>query len=77
VPAAFEQTLDRGRIRDQARLGSTTEVERGYCNRYIPAQKLWFATARPTDHADIIVHNDEPSGLPGKSDHTDHDTGFD
>jgi uridine kinase len=25
-----------------------------------PAQKLYFAPARPTDHADIIVHNGEP-----------------
>jgi uridine kinase len=27
---------------------------------YIPAQKLYFAAARPADNADIIVHNDEP-----------------
>jgi uridine kinase len=60
VSAAFEQTLDRARIRDLARLGSTAEVERRFRTRYIPAQKLYFATARPADHADIIVHNDEP-----------------
>jgi uridine kinase len=60
VSATFEQTLDRGRIRDRARLGSTGEVERRFRNRYIPAQKLYFATARQTDHTDIIVHNDEP-----------------
>ena len=60
VSAAFEQTLDRARTRDLARLGSATEVERRFRTRYIPAQKLYFATARPTDHADIIVHNDEP-----------------
>jgi hypothetical protein len=39
---------------------STAEVERRFRTRYIPAQKPYFATARPTDHADIIVHNDEP-----------------
>jgi hypothetical protein len=60
VSAAFEQTLDRARIRDLARLGSAAEVERRFRTRYIPAQKLYFATARPADHADIIVHNDEP-----------------
>jgi len=60
VSVAFEQTLDRARIRDLARLGSTAEVERRFRTRYIPAQKLYFATVRPTDHADIIVHNDEP-----------------
>ena len=60
VSAAFERTLDRARIRDLARLGSTAEVERRFRTRYIPAQKLYFAAARPADHADIIVHNDEP-----------------
>jgi uridine kinase len=60
VSAAFERALDRGRIRDQARLGSIAEVERRFRDRYIPAQQLYFATVRPTDHADIIVHNDEP-----------------
>jgi uridine kinase len=60
VSAAFERILDRARIRDLARLGSTAEVERRFRTRYIPAQKLYFATARPADHADIIVHNDEP-----------------
>jgi len=60
VSAEFEETLDRARTRDQGLFGSTTEIERRYRNRYIPAQQLYFATARPTDHADIIVHNDEP-----------------
>ena len=60
VSAAFEETLDRARIRDLALLGSATEVERRFRDRYIPAQQLYFAEARPADHADIIVHNDEP-----------------
>ena len=61
VSTAFERTVDRARIRDEALYGSTTEVERRWRNRYIPAQQLYFATARPTEHADIIVHNDEPN----------------
>src|ERR1700722_4353324 len=60
VSAAFERVLDRARVRDLARLGSTAEVERRFRTRYIPAQQLYFATARPADHADIIVHNDQP-----------------
>jgi len=60
VSAAFEETLDRARTRDQARFGSAAEIERRHRNRYIPAQQLYFDTARPTDHADIVVHNDEP-----------------
>lgn len=71
VSAAFEETVDRARIRDQALYGSTAEVERRCRNRYIPAQQRHFATARPIDHADIIMHNDEPSGQPGKSHHAD------
>lgn len=59
VSAAFEKTLDRARTRDQALYGSA-EVERRWRNRYIPSQQFYFDTARPTDHADIIVHNDEP-----------------
>jgi uridine kinase len=76
VSVAFEQVLDRARVRDLARLGSAAEVERRFRTRYIPAQKLYFAAARPADHADIIVHNDDarrptweirvipPSGMP-------------
>jgi uridine kinase len=60
VSAAFEETLDRGRARDLARLGSIAEVERRFRDRYIPAQELYFAEARPAERADIIVHNDEP-----------------
>jgi uridine kinase len=60
VSAAFEETLDRARTRDQAVYGSVTEVERRFHKRYGPSQQFYFATARPTDHADIIVHNDEP-----------------
>ena len=60
VSAAFEETLDRGRTRDLARLGSAAAVERRFRDRYIPAQELYFAEARPADHADVIVHNDNP-----------------
>jgi uridine kinase len=60
VSAAFEETLDRARTRDLALYGSVTEVERRFHNRYRPSQQLYFDTVRPTDHADIIVHNDEP-----------------
>jgi uridine kinase len=62
VSVPFEQTIDRARDRGAALAGSiadTAEIERSWRNRYIPAQQLYFATARPTDHADIIVHNDQ------------------
>jgi uridine kinase len=60
VSAAFEKTLDRARTRDLALFGSATEVERRHRERYRPSQQLYFRTVRPTDHADIIVHNDYP-----------------
>lgn len=60
VSVPFEQTVDRARNRGAAPAGSTadtTAIERSWRNRYIPSQQLYFATAHPTDHADIIVYN--------------------
>ena len=62
VSVPFEQTLDRARYRGTTPAGSTAdtaEIERSWRDRYIPAQQLYFAIARPTDHADIIVYNDQ------------------
>jgi uridine kinase len=60
VSAAFDVTLDRARTRDLALFGSATEVERRHRERYRPSQRFYLDTVRPTDHADIIVHNDVP-----------------
>ncbi|GLW12706.1 hypothetical protein Misp01_78340 [Microtetraspora sp. NBRC 13810] len=65
MSVAFERTLDRARARGRALAGSVAdaaEIERAWRNRYIPSQQLYFATAGPTDHADIIVNNDELQG---------------
>lgn len=62
VSVPFEQTVDRARNRGTALAGSTadiTEIERSWRTRYIPSQQLYYATAHPTDHADIIVYNDQ------------------
>lgn len=68
VSVPFEQTIVRAKDRGTASAGPAgdtvenagiTEIERSWRNRYIPAQQLYFATARPTDHADIIVYNDQ------------------
>ncbi|MFI5889936.1 cytidylate kinase family protein [Actinoplanes sp. NPDC051513] len=59
VSTAFEKTVDRAVIRER-RVSSRAEIERRWRERYIPSQQLYFATVRPADHADIIVHNDEP-----------------
>ncbi|MFG2103579.1 cytidylate kinase family protein [Micromonospora echinaurantiaca] len=59
VSTALEKTVDRAVIREH-RVSSRAEVERRWRERYIPAQQLYFTTVRPTHHANIIVHNDEP-----------------
>lgn len=59
VSTALEKTVDRAVIREHP-VSSRAEVERRWRERYIPAQQLYFATAHPTEHADIVVHNDDP-----------------
>ena len=59
VLAAPETTLSRAVVREQL-VSPQAAVERRWRQRYIPAQELYFATVHPADHADIVVHNDEP-----------------
>jgi uridine kinase len=62
VSVGFGRTLDRARTRGEALAGSAagaTAIERAWHNRYIPSQQLYFATVRPAERADVIVHNDE------------------
>lgn len=59
VSTEFETTVDRAVTRERA-ASSRAEVERRWRERYIPAQRLYVATVRPAEHADIIVHNDDP-----------------
>ena len=53
----------------ERRVSSPVEVERRWRERYIPSQQFYFATVRPTDHANIIVYNDEPQ-QPVRETHT-------
>lgn len=59
VSTALDRTVDRAVIRER-QVSSRAAVERRWRERYIPAQQLYFATVRPADHADFVVHNDEP-----------------
>ncbi|MET8348626.1 uridylate kinase [Micromonospora sp. NPDC005206] len=59
VSTALEKTVDRAVTRER-RVSSRADVERRWRERYIPSQQLYYATVRPTDHVDVIVHNDEP-----------------
>lgn len=58
VSTSFETTVDRALIRERG-TRSAAEIERRWRTRYIPSQQLYFTAVRPTDHADIVVHNDE------------------
>ena len=59
VSTALEKTVDRAVVRERE-VSSQAEVERRWRERYIPSQQLYYATVHPTDHADVIVHNDDP-----------------
>ncbi|MFI6903201.1 cytidylate kinase family protein [Nonomuraea sp. NPDC050394] len=62
VSVPFEQTVKRARDRGEALTGSTADtaaIERSWRDRYIPSQQLYFATARPAEHADVVVYNDQ------------------
>lgn len=48
------------RIDDLAPLGSAARLEQRFGSRYLPSQQHYFDAIRPTDLADIVVHNDEP-----------------
>lgn len=59
VSTALDKTVDRAVIRE-SRVSTRADVERRWHERYLPAQRLYFATARPAEHADVVVHNDDP-----------------
>lgn len=61
MSVSFDRTYERAQARGTA-AGLTTHptvIERSWRDRYIPSQQLYFTQARPTDHADIIVNNDQ------------------
>ncbi|MEV6707721.1 uridylate kinase [Micromonospora wenchangensis] len=59
VSTTPEKIVDRAVVRER-RVSSRAEVERRWRERYLPSQEFYLAMVRPTDHADIVVHNDEP-----------------
>lgn len=61
VDASFQVTLARAQERDAVYLGSREEVRRRYEQRYIPGQKLYFAECRPSERAQVVINNNDPS----------------
>jgi uridine kinase len=60
VSASPEETLRRARVRDEALYGTPDDVEQRFRSRYLPSQRFYLDTVRPTDLVDIVVRNDEP-----------------
>jgi len=59
VSTAPDRTVERAVVRESP-VSSRADVERRWRERYLPAQRLYFATARPAEHAHVVVHNDDP-----------------
>jgi uridine kinase len=60
VRCSPEESLRRALVRDLDLFGSPQEIERRYRVRYLPGQHLYFQHARPLDHADLVVDNEDP-----------------
>jgi uridine kinase len=60
VLTSFDETLRRARRRDSKSLGSIERVEERFRVRYGPSQEHYFETIRPTDIADVVLHNEDP-----------------
>lgn len=58
VHISFDTALARAIHRDQRLFGSPEQVIQRYESRYFPAQKQYLATSQPTQHANVIWHND-------------------
>lgn len=56
VSTAFAQTVNRAVTREQS---PAAVVERRWRERYLPSQQLYLSTVRPSENADIVVHNDD------------------
>ncbi|WP_433222826.1 cytidylate kinase family protein [Dactylosporangium sp. CS-047395] len=54
LSVAFDKTVDRAVLREQA-ISSRAQVERRWRERYIPAQRLYFARVAPAERADFVV----------------------
>jgi uridine kinase len=61
VTAGSRELIRRARIRDAEVFGSPDAAERRHRARYLPAQQHYFRTVRPSQLADIVLENDDPS----------------
>jgi uridine kinase len=60
VQVSFETVLARALQRDSDAMGGPQATRLRYQVRYIPAQQRYLDECHPAQHADIIIHNDDP-----------------
>lgn len=61
VDASFDVTLNRALTRDVELFGTPDAVRERYLKRYIPGEEMYLREARPREHADAVVANDDPA----------------
>jgi uridine kinase len=59
VATSFEETVKRALLREKGS-SSADDIERRWRERYIPAQKHYFASVHPIDRAQVLVDNEHP-----------------
>jgi uridine kinase len=57
----FPETLRRAVERDRTLFGSAAATRERYHRRYIPGQRLYVASVRPRQVADVVVDNRDPA----------------
>ncbi|MEJ2111635.1 MAG: hypothetical protein P8Z37_17345 [Acidobacteriota bacterium] len=59
MDSCFETTLRRALKRDLYLFSSEEEIQKRYCERYIPGQRIYLELCNPAERADVVFQNDE------------------
>ncbi len=57
LDTSFGESISRASQRDQYLFGNAEAVRERYLRRYMPAQRLYFETCRPSEQAHILIDN--------------------
>jgi uridine kinase len=73
VQVSFEEALRRGAARDAPRFGSVEAARDRYERRYLPGERIYLESVKPTARADLILDNEDLanprlSGRPTRAD---------
>lgn len=56
----FGTAIRRAEARDATLFGSRSAARQRHERRYVPGQRLYFATCNPRDRASVVIRNDDP-----------------